>query len=411
LTQIKGTPRAARYGVSMNQTAVPRFNLFEYGFRPFFLLAGLHALAFVPAWLFFLSHGGGTFGSLPLMYWHAHEMVYGFVLAAVAGFMLTAVPSWTGARGFRGAPLIGLVMLWLAGRVAVSNVGVLPFWVVAAAELSLLPALAALLMPPLLRNRNRNLMLLVILAVLWLIDLAFVLALRRGDAVLASRAMTLAIDCIAILVTVIGGRIVPAFTGNGLRRRGIEPQIASRGWLEKTVIGLMIAIAISDVLQTGPWVGGVLAALAAAAHVLRLAGWRSFRTGHESILWVLHVGYAWLPIALALKACWLLGDAAFASKWQHALTMGAFATMILAVMTRASLGHTGRPLVVSPAITLAYLSLTAGVIARVFGAALAPDHYIWTLTLAGAAWTLAFLLFVIVYAPILAGPRADGKAG
>ena len=131
----------------------------------------------------------------------------------------------------------------------------------------------------------------------------------------------------------------------------------------------------------------------------------------EPILWVLHVAYAWLPIGLALKAFWLLGDADFAAKWQHALTYGAFATMILAVMTRASLGHTGRPLVVGRAITVAYVSLTLGALLRVFGGALAPDHYLWTLAASGFAWVLAFLIFVVVYGPLLMSPRADGRQG
>ena len=394
-----------------SRKALPRFALFEYGFRPFFLLAGLYALAIVPSWLYFHSHGGAAFGALPMMYWHAHEMMYGFVMAAVAGFMLTAVPSWTGARGFSGAPLIVLTTLWLAGRIAMATLGMVPFWITALATLGFLPALAALLLPPLLRSQNRNLVLLVVLTVLWLIDATFVAALDRSDVHLASLAMTLAIDCVAILVTIIGGRIVPAFTGNALRRQGQEPDIVSRGGVEKAAIASMVAILLADILAAPPWLGGMLAAIAALAHTVRLAGWRSFKTRGESILWVLHVGYAWLPIGLALKACWLLGGVEFASKWQHALTMGAFATMILAVMTRASLGHSGRPLVVPRSITLAYLLLTAGVLVRVFGAALWPRQYSLVLTLAGAAWTLGFLLYLVVYAPILIGPRADGKPG
>ncbi|HLS81341.1 MAG TPA: NnrS family protein [Steroidobacter sp.] len=388
-----------------------RFALFDYGFRPFFLLAGLYALVVIPAWLYFFAHHGTSFGSLPLMYWHAHEMIYGFVAAAVAGFLLTAVPSWTGARGFGGKPLVILVALWIAGRIAVASVGEVPFWLTAVGALAFLPGLAVLLAPPLLRSSNRNTPLLGVLGVLWLIDAAFLFALRSGDVALGARALNVAIDLVLVLVTVIGGRIVPAFTANAQRRRGVAADIVSRRWLEFTVIALMIAIAVADVFAAPAALAGALAALAAAAHLVRLSGWRSFKTRSESILWVLHVGYAWLPIGLGLKALWLLGGVSWAIKWQHALTMGVFATMILAVMTRASLGHTGRPLEVSRTITVSYLLLTLGVVLRVFGGALWPDSYLLTVTAAGVAWTLSFLLYVAVYTPILVGPRADGRSG
>jgi uncharacterized protein involved in response to NO len=388
-----------------------RFALFDYGFRPFFLLAGVYAVALVPAWLYFYAHHGAPFGALPMMYWHAHEMVYGFAIAAIAGFMLTAVPSWTGARGLAGAPLYTLVGLWLAGRAGMATVGDVPFWFTAAAELALLPVLAGLLAPPIFRSASRNTPLLAVLGVLWLIDAAFLVALARGDAALAGRTITLAMDFVLVMVTVIGGRIVPAFTANSLRRRGEQAEVVSRSWLEKTVIASMIAVALADVFAPNGALSGALAALAAGAHALRLSGWRSFRTRSESILWVLHVAYAWLPIGLALKALWLLASVDWAAKWQHALTAGVFATMILAVMTRASLGHTGRPLVVARAITIAYLILTAGVILRVFAPLAPPERYVLAMSLSGGAWMLSFMIFVLIYAPILIRPRVDGRPG
>ena len=388
-----------------------RCAIFDYGFRPFFLLCGCYALAIVPIWLYRFAHAATPFGALPAMYWHSHEMLYGFVIAAVAGFLLTAVPSWTGSRGFAGRPLIIVVGLWMLGRLAMSTVGAVPFWLTAAAELSLLPVLLALLAPPIFRNANRNAPLLAVVTVLWLIDGAFLFALQRGDAALAGSTMRLAIDFVLILVTVIGGRIVPAFSANAMRARGEAVSTVTRRPLEFGVIGAMVAIAITDVFAPDSALSGTLAAVAALAHAFRLSGWRSFRTRGEPILWVLHVAYAWLPVGLALKACALLGGAAWAMKWQHALTMGVFATMILAVMTRASLGHTARPLVVPRAIALAYLLLTAGTVLRVFGVAVFPAHYLLTVSLSGLAWVLSFGIFVVVYAPILWSPRADGKPG
>ena len=194
------------------------FALFSYGFRPFFLLAGVSAALLVPAWICVYLHGAVPLPNLPPQYWHGHEMIFGFLGAAIAGFLLTAIPSWTGSRGFAGTPLILLVTLWLAGRVAMAGAAFLPAWLVIALELSFLPALCALLAPPLLRSTNRNTPMLLVLGVFWLADLAFIIAMRSNDSLLAQRALRLAIDIVLILVTVIGGRIVPAFTSSALRK-------------------------------------------------------------------------------------------------------------------------------------------------------------------------------------------------
>jgi uncharacterized protein involved in response to NO len=387
------------------------FALFDYGFRPFFLLCGLFALGIVPLWLFRFAHASVPFGALPGVYWHAHEMVFGFVAAAIAGFLLTAVPSWTGSPGFAGRPLKVMVALWLAGRVAMALTDTLPFWLTAAMELSLLPMLLLLLAPPIVRARNRNLPILAVITLLWLIDAAFMRALQTGDILLAAGAARVAVDLVLMLVVVIGGRIVPAFTANALRRIGADVAPVSRGWLEVMAIGSVAAIVLCDLVAPDSVPAGVLAGVAAAAHAARLAGWRSFRVRGEPILWVLHVGYAWVPVGLALKAAWLSGDFAFAAKWQHALTFGAFGTLILAVMTRASLGHTGRPLVVARSIAVAYVLMTLGAVLRVFGGAWTPQYYLITLTAAGLAWSTAFLIFVWVYGPILMSTRLDGRQG
>lgn len=391
--------------------ASQRFALFDYGFRPFFLLCGLYALVIVPLWLFRFAHASVPFGALPGVYWHAHEMLFGFVGAAIAGFLLTAVPSWTGSPGFAGRPLIAMVALWLAGRVSMALIDMMPFWLAATLELSLLPLLLALLAPPIVRARNRNLPILAVVTLFWLIDAAFMRAVQTGDIALAAGAARVGVDLVLILVVVIGGRIVPAFTSNALRRAGVDAMPVTRGWLEVIAIGSVALIALSDLFVPGSLITGVLAAIAAAAHAARLSGWRSFRIRGEPILWVLHIAYAWIPLGLALQALWLSGGVDFAAKWQHAITYGAFGTMILAVMTRASLGHTGRPLVVARPISVAYALLTLGALLRVFGGAWTPEYYLLTLTASGLAWTLAFLIFVWIYGPILMSPRVDGRQG
>lgn len=388
-----------------------RLALFDYGFRPFFLLAGIHALVFVPLWLWIHTHASAPLPVLPPQFWHGHEMIYGFVGAAIAGFLLTAVPSWTGSRGFGGWPLIALSTLWIAGRVAFAAGDALPIWAIAIIELSFLPSLAALLAPPLLRARNRNTRMLAVIGVLWLIDATFIAAMSRQDPLLAQRALHAAVNLVLILVTVIGGRIVPSFTANALRARGAAVAISTRPWLERGLVVVMIAVAIVDAAGANPVASGALAVLAFLAHAWRLAGWQGLKTLREPILWALHIGYAWLPIGFALKALWLLGGVTWAFNWLHAFSMGVFGTMILAVMTRASLGHTGRPLVVSRFIAAAYIVLTAAVMVRTWAAPLQVLGYGQALTVAGALWSAAFALYLLVYTPILMLPRVDGKPG
>ncbi|HKW38026.1 MAG TPA: NnrS family protein [Burkholderiales bacterium] len=385
--------------------------MFAYGFRPFFLAAGLSAALIVPAWVVMIQRGTMPLGVLPPQLWHAHELFYGFTGAALAGFLLTAVPSWTGAKGFSGRPLAAVASAWLLGRLAFAGANSLPFWALAAAELAFLAGVALLLAPPLLRSRNRNTPLLLVIALLWVADAAFLAGLARRDPGLASGSLRIAIDLMLIVLTLIGGRIVPSFTANALRRRGESPEIRSFAWLERAVMALMVAVAVVDLWRPDGAVAGWLAALVAIAQGARLSGWRSLHTRGEAILWVLHLGYAWIPVGFALKALWLLAGAGWAGHWLHALTMGAFGTMILAVMTRAALGHTGRELTIGRAIAAAYVFLTLGVAVRVFAPALWPSQYLWILVASGALWTAAFAIYLLVYTPILVLPRADGKPG
>jgi uncharacterized protein involved in response to NO len=391
--------------------APPKFALFAYGFRPFFWAGGAFALLGIAAWLWIYSSGAMPLRNLPPQFWHAHEMLYGFVGAAMAGFLLTAVPSWTGARGFAGVPLILVSMIWLAGRVAFAGAAQFPFAVVAISELAFLPALVALVAPPLIRAGNRNTPLLFVLAAVWLTDVAFVYALARGDAPIARHALLVGIDIVLVLVTIIGGRVVPAFTASALRNRQLAVDIRSNPWADRITIGAMVAIVLVDL--GAPWqpIAGGIAAFAAAGHAWRLIGWRSLRTLGEPLVWCLHLAYAWLPVGLALKAVHLLTGAQWAAHWLHALTIGTAAAMILAVMTRAALGHTGRPLRAAAPIAVAYGLLALAAAVRVFTPSLLPADYRWTVLTAGALWIAAFALFLIVYTPILMRPRVDGKAG
>lgn len=385
--------------------------LLRYGFRPFFLAAGLAAILLIPWWAASYAFGVPLTTSWPPMLWHGHEMLFGFIGAAIAGFLLTAVPSWTGARGFAGWPLAWIAGLWLLARLVIATAALWPMALVAALDLAFLPALAMLIAPPLLRARNRNTPLLAVLAALWLMDAGFFLGLVRADLGLSLHALLVGIDIVLLLVTVIGGRIVPAFTTAALRQKGADATVRVSARLTGFAVGAMIAVVLSDTFIPGGRTAGAVALVAACAQAARLAQWRSLRTLRQPIVWVLHMAYAWLPLGLALKAAALLTGATPAVFWLHALTIGAAASMILAVMTRASLGHTGRPLIVDPLIALAYVLLTLAALVRVFGFTILPLAYPDIILLAALLWTAAFVIYAWIYAPILLGPRVDGKPG
>ena len=385
--------------------------LLRYGFRPFFLGAGLAAMLLIPWWAASYAFGVPLGTDWPPTLWHGHEMLFGFIVAAIAGFLLTAVPSWTGVRGFAGWPLAIVSGIWLLGRIAIATSQLWPPPAVAALDLAFLPALAILVTPPLVRARNRNTPLLAVLAALWTTDAAFYWGLGHHDHGTSLHALIVGIDIVLLLITIIGGRIVPAFTAAALKQRNIST--SPRAWPGVTdlAIASMIGVVLSDLFVPDGAIAGAIAALAAVIQAVRLAQWQTLKTLRQPIVWVLHLAYVWLPIGLALKALALLSGAAPAAFWLHALTIGAAATMILAVMSRASLGHTGRPLVLDPVIALAYLLLTAAALVRVFGLTVFRIAYPEVILVAAFLWTAAFVLFAWIYTPMLLAPRADGKPG
>jgi uncharacterized protein involved in response to NO len=389
-----------------------RIVLFAQGLRPFFLLAGLDAVFNIGVWLAaYLRPELWPATLLPGPFWHGHEMIFGFTAAAVGGFLLTAVPGWTGRASYAGIPLMGLSALWLLGRVAMFPLAHVPAVAAAVIDLAFFPALALTLAPPLIRARKiNNLPFLVLLTALFVADLLFHLdslgALENGMQI----GLGLAADIIIILIVVIGGRIIPAFTRAGMMRRGKILDIAAYPWLERLAIASAVAVLIGDLVAAQSAANGAVAFLAAVLQAARLIQWKGWRAWREPLIWVLHLGYGWLVVGLALKGAWLLLEAPVAAKWLHAFTVGCFATMILAVMTRASLGHTGRALQAPRSMTVSYLLVTLAAVVRVFGPAIA-ENYDAVIAVSGTLWLAAFALFTIVYAPILTMPRADGRPG
>lgn len=381
--------------------------ILSYAFRPFFLLGGGFAIVAMLAWLGALHALPVALGGDPLL-WHAHEMLFGFGGAAIAGFLLTAVATWTGRPPVAGGALVLLAAAWLAGRLAMLVPAGLPDPAIAAIELAFPLLLAGFAVREIVAGGSRrNFPVAGVVVLLFVLDLGFHLG-RAGAWPGADRvALYLAIHLLLVLITVIAGRIVPAFTGNWLRQGGDTRLPSSRPWLEAALIPLAVATGLAHSLAAPPFVAGALALLLGLLHALRLAGWRGLATTREPLVLVLHVAYAWLPVGYLLLGLVALGLPLPASAALHALTMGAIGGMILAVATRVALGHTGRRLAASPATGIAYLLLNLAVLVRI-ASPLAPGLYLSLIDVAASGWLAAFTLFLVVYWPVLTGPRAGG---
>jgi uncharacterized protein involved in response to NO len=406
-----GTGVAVQVTDARSAARPPGWALFGYGFRPFFLLAALYAPTAVAAWLLVLmgvlpdqAYMGG-----PLL--HGHEMVFGFALAGVLGFLTTALPNFAGATPLTGRPLALLAAVWLLGRLALWAADWLPPALVTAADLALVPLALALLLRSLPRHPNRRMLLFPALLAIFAVANALAHAESLGwTADTGIVGVTLGINLIALLVAIIGGRIIPSFTANALRAAGSPLLPRSFRALDATAIGATAAVAVAMLaVGDGPMVGAV-ALLAGLANAARLSLWRGAQTVRSPILIVLHVGYGWLAAAHLLRAAAELGGFLPASAALHALTIGCFGTMMLAVMSRAALGHTGRAIRAHPLTVAAYALVAAAALFRL-AAALLPDLQMALLSAAAVGWIAAFALFVVIYAPILLSPRMDGKPG
>lgn len=381
------------------------------GFRPFFLLAGLYAAASLAAWL--LTYGG--WWSLPApwvpMWWHGHELVFGFAGAAICGFLLTAVPKWTGTPMVRGLPLAGLVLLWLLGRAAMWAAGVLPPAAVAVVDLLLFPAMAWAIGRPIARTGNRrNYGFPALLLVLFVANLLTHLGVL-GEATTARPALYLSVYVVVIMVAVVAGRIIPNFTANALLRQGVEAEVHPGRGVGQAAVAMVVVASALQVLGVGRVIEGVAAGAAAVLLLARSIRWQSLRTWRDPLVWILHVGHAWLIVGFAAIAAADLGVGLPGTTAMHALTAGAIGTMVIAVMSRASLGHSGRPLQASGALTAAYVLVVAGAVVRVFAPLVGALPYRTVILVGGTLWAAGYLVFTVAFLPVLTRPRVDGKPG
>ncbi len=385
-------------------TPIPRLQpyqgpaLFSYGFRPFFLFGAIYAGLAILVWMPVFTGELALVTAFAPRDWHVHEMLYGYVPAVVTGFLLTAIPNWTGRLPLQGRPLITLLLTWLAGRVAVTSSAVIGWLPAAAIDSAFLILVAAAAAREIIAGGNwRNLKVVTFVVLLAAGNICFHLEAHFAGA--ADHATRLGLAAVIMLITLVGGRIVPSFTRNWLARANPGRLPAPFGRFDMATVAVSAAALLAWIALPGSRLTGVALIPAAALQAARLARWAGDRAMADRLVLILHLGYAFVPLGLLLT-----GLAAFdvlpAAAGIHAFAGGAIGTMTLAVMTRASLGHTGRALSASRATQAIYLAVLLAALARV-AAALLPAHMIALVAAAGLLWAGAFLGFGAAFGPLL----------
>jgi uncharacterized protein involved in response to NO len=386
--------------------------LWQQAFRPFFFFACIFAILAIAAWalvqtgeLYFMPYGGVTF-------WHAHEMLFGFVAAIIVGFLLTAVQGWTGLRATHGKPLMVLFTLWLLARIFMLLDTFTFQWITALTDTSFLLLTAFFLARLVLKVKQyRNLIFVPILLLLATANLFTHVSVISGEMHFYTRGLYSTVMIITLMMTVIAGRVFPMFTANGTKTKKVD----NLAWLEKTAISLtviLLLIHFADIQQLLPSkVMVLLFAISALAHSIRAIRWRPQVTFKTPLVWSLHLAYWFIPISFLLFALHYAGANISASNALHGLTAGAMSSLILAMITRISLGHSGRPLTPHWITKYAFaLIILAGSI-RLISAHTQPYFSFNLNVLSAVLWALAFGIYVVIYAAILTRPRPDGKPG
>ncbi|RZI42742.1 NnrS family protein [Herbaspirillum sp. HC18] len=375
--------------------------VFRLGFRPFYLLAAAFAAVSIPVWVL-RYFGMADFLPRVDLNWHMHEMAFGFAIAVIIGFLFTAGRNWTGLWTPRRGHLAALAGLWLAGRLAML---LAPAWLAAIVDLLFIPCAAYPIYRVLQRAGNkRNMFLVGLLALLTTVNAVFhasVLGLIQVSSIAPIHA---AILIIVMIESVIGGRVIPGFTANAVP--GVKPVTDARQ--DHISVALTALAAIAWIAHFPAPLAAALAVAAACAQLMRLAGWKPYATLGNPLLWILHLSYAWISVGLFLMGLAAIGLATTSAAF-HALTIGSMAGLIIGMITRTALGHTGRQLKAGRSEFVMYVLVQFGVIARVLAAVGVMRSQM--LVVAAVCWSAAFLLYVAVYAPYLISPRVDGREG
>lgn len=397
--------RAGRNG--MRRRVYRGHPFFSAGFRPFFFCGAIFAGLALPLWILFLEgYVHPEIWAFDPLYWHAHEMLFGYLGAVIGGFILTAIPNWTGRLPVMGVPLAGLLALWIAGRLGILMEATGLISPIPAMGLDLLypVALVAVVLREVIFGRNwRNLPIVAFVALFGFANLFFHLAILLDGDPMTSIRLALAVS--ALLISLIGGRVTPSFTRNWLAKTIGAPFPAPFGQIDRLALFLTGASVLSWAFFPDARSTGLLLLAAGVVQIVRLSRWRGIRTTKEPLVTILHVGYGWLTLSfLAIGAAILFPEVINASAGLHALTAGAIGTMTLAVMTRATLGHTGRTLAADRATIVIYGLVTAGAVLRVT-AYLLPVDYLHAVAMAGTLWSAAFLIFAWRYGTYLMGEK------
>lgn len=393
----------ARSPMTPPRTAAGGFALWNLGFRPFYLLASVFAAASILLWIAeYAGYLPGGYLRDPV--WHAHEMLFGYTIAVVTGFLFTAVRNWTGQPTPTGALLAGYALLWILGRITV----LMPYPIIAAIVNAAFPIAVAIgLAVPLARSRNRrNYFFVALLLLLGLVTLVVHLA-RLGFIGWPPRAtLQVGLDAVLFIIAVIAGRVVPMFTNNAIA----GARAARKPLVERASLGGLLVLIAADGLLPDSSALAVIAIVVAVAHAVRLWLWRPWRTASTPLVWILHAAYGWIVVYFVMRALAAWGFVA-APLAVHALTIGTIGGMTLGMMTRTARGHSGRPLAADRYDVACYALVQLAALVRVFGGLALPEFYRATVVLSGLCWSSAFALYAIRYWPILTRPRLDGKPG
>ncbi len=381
--------------------------IFALGFRPFFLLAGCVAVLLMAIWAPAFVGGFAFETFYGQIDWHSHEMIFGYSAAVIAGFLLTSVRNWTGKPTPTGSLLAGMAVLWLLGRILPFFSNIFSNWLIAFIDLAFLPAVVLGIGVPLLRSgERRNLIFLPLLAAFWGADLLVHAELLGLAPSLARKGIFLGLNLIVLLIVVMGGRVIPFFTERALTGVAIKrwPMIE---WLSPLSVMFFL---LAELFLPDSRLSASFAALAGCANGVRLAGWYTSRYWRVPLLWVLHLGYGWIVVGFYLKVGAALG--AVASQFTvHAFTVGGIGVLTLGMMARVSLGHTGRPLKVAPAMAAAFGLVNLAAVTRGLLPILSPQWFSRLIIVSSALWITAFVIFLAIYTPILTQPRIDGRPG
>ncbi len=379
------------------------------GFRPFYLLATAFAALQVAHWGAVYGGFAAQTGYFPGALHHAHEMIFGYIVAVIVGFLLTAAQNWTGIATLRGASLAGLSAIWVLGRLAMVGWSFVPPPLAALLDMAFLPFAALALALPLLRSGNRRnyAMPLFLLALALANGALHLAALGLLDAV-DTKAVPLAFGLVALLIVLMGGRVIPAFTGSALPDAGVGRNAV----LDWAALVSTAAVPLSDLFAV-PWPALHTALLAAAAltNAARMITWKPMATLRQPLLWVLHLAYAWIAVYFLLRLLAELDTFVDLTIALHALTVGAIGTITLGMMCRTSRGHSGEALVAAPLETLCFALVTLAALLRVFAPLLWPQAYAVEVALSAGLWVAAFGLFFVSLWPRLTRPRRDGRPG